>query len=312
MRHEQISRTAQMTAFSRGYHSRNDTPVIFDDFLAFDLLGEREWGSIEEQMMATLRAANPVAAASFNDDESALGWLMQAGAAPPIVLGRARYAEELLERGIEQGGRQYVLLGAGLDTFAFRRPELLAGIRVFELDHPGTQDYKRRRLAELGWELSDNLHLVPVDFTRTSLVDALLGAGFDPLVQAFFSWLGVTYYLTRSEVMETLRGIARIAAPGSSVVFDYLDMDAYDARFASPRVRRMIEGVRELGEPMLSGFDPVALGDELAQVGLTLVEDLSPVDIHQRYFLGRTDHYRACEHVHFAMGMMARDDSIRD
>lgn len=300
MKAEQVSRTAQMTAYSRGYHCRNDAPVIFDDFLAFDVLGHDARHSIEEQMMATLRAVNPVAAASFDDDASALSWLMQAGAASPIVLGRARYAEELLERAIEKGVRQYVLLGAGLDTFAFRHPDLLADIHLFELDHPGTQDYKRRRLDELGWDLSNNLHFIPVDFTTTGMIDALQSSGFDAQIPAFFSWLGVTYYLTRNEVIATLRDIADISAPGSSVVFDYLDSDAYVARLAAPRVQRMIEGVRELGEPMLSGFDPILLGDELERVGLTLAEDLSPADIHNRYFLGRTDHYRACEHAYFA------------
>ena len=312
MNEEQISRTAQMTAFSRGYHSRNDAPVIFEDRLAFELLGQDVQRSIEQQMLATLRAVNPDAAAAFSDDESALGWLMQTGAAAPIVLGRAKFAEELLERAVEDGVSQYVLLGAGLDTFAFRRPDLLAKLRLFELDHPGTQEYKRQRLDELGWELSDNLRLVPVDFTRSSLVEALQGAGFNQQVPAFFSWLGVTYYLTPGEVMGTLRDIARNAAPGSSVVFDYLDTAAYDHRLASSRVRRMIEAVRQMGEPMLSGFDPVTLGEELAQGGLTLVKDLSPMDIHSRYFMGRTDHYRACEHVHFAQARLSRSSGAND
>lgn len=306
MNDEQISRTAQMTAFSRGYHSKNDYPVIFDDGLAFELLGPDVMRSIAEQMLTTLRAVNPVAAAAFSDDESALGWLMQMGAASSIVLGRSRYAEELLERAVEDGVGQYVLLGAGLDTFAYRRPELLAKIRLFELDHPGTQEYKRQRLDELNWQLPDKLQLVPVDFTSSNLIDALLGAGFDPQVPAFFSWLGVTYYLTHAEVVGTFRDIARCAAPGSSVVFDYLDTAAYDQRLASSRVLRMIEGVRQMGEPMLSGFDPVTLEEELAQGGLALVEDLSPMDIHSRYFLGRTDHYRACEHVHFAQARLSR------
>jgi methyltransferase (TIGR00027 family) len=284
--------------------------LFFDDFLAFDLLGNEEWRSIEEQMLAKLHALNPVAAESFGDDENALSWLMQAGAASSIVLSRARYAEELLERAVEQGVRQYVLLGAGLDTVAFRHPDLLAAIRLFELDHPGTQDYKRRRLGELGWQLPENLHFIPVDFTRTSLIEALQTSGFDTQVPALFSWLGVTYYLTRCDVMAALRDIARIAAPGSSIVFDYLDTDAYIASLASPRVQRMIEGVSELGEPMLSGFDPLSLGDELAQVGLALAEDLSPADIHRRYFMGRTDHYRACEHAHFAHAIVEPLKSI--
>jgi|SRR6185369_13593586 len=307
MRDEQMSRTALMTAYNRGFHHRNDAPVIFDDFLAFDLLGNNARRSIEEQMLAMLRAVNPEAAAMFKDDESALGWLMQAGAATPIVLGRARYAEELLESAVKQGVGQYVLLGAGLDTFAFRRPDLVQKITILELDHPATQEHKRRRLDELGWRLPDNLHFIPVDFTRTSLKDALLASGFDTQRPAFFSWLGVTYYLTRSEVMATLRDITAVSAPGSSVVLDYLDIDAYEARLAAPRVQRMIEGVRNLGEPMLSGFDPLSLGGELEQVGLTLVENLCPADIHKRYFLGRTDHYRACEHAHFAHVIVEAD-----
>lgn len=300
MKDEQISRTAQMTAYNRGYHSRNDAPLIFDDTLAFDLLGDDGRRSIEEQLLAALRAVNPVAATAFIDDEGALSWLMQAGAAAPIVLSRARYAEELLEQAVKQGVRQYVLLGAGLDTFAFRRHDLMQKLTVLELDHPATQEYKRRRLDELGWKLSSNLHFIPVDFTRASLIDTLQTSGFDLQVPAFFSWLGVTYYLKYSDVIASLQDISRISAPGSSIVFDYLDIDAYAAQSAAPRVQRMIQSVREIGEPMLSGFDPAVLGDELARIGVTLVDDLSPNDIHIRYFMGRTDHYRACEHVHFA------------
>jgi methyltransferase (TIGR00027 family) len=304
MKDEQVSRTAQMTAYSRGHHSRNDAPVIFDDFLAFDLLGRDARCSIENTLMATLRSVNPEAAASFNGDDSAISWLMQSSAAAPIVLGRARYAEEYLELAVEQGARQYVLMGAGLDTFAFRFPELLTDLHVFELDHPATQEHKRRRLDELGWELSNNLHFIPVDFTRSRLVDVLETSGFNAQVPTFFSWLGVTYYLSRNEVMTMLQDIAGIAAPGSSIVFDYLDDDAYAAKLAAPRVQRMIDMVRDLGEPMVSGFDPYALEGVLTRVGLTLVEDLSPTDIHKRYFMGRTDHYRACEHAHFAYAVV--------
>jgi methyltransferase (TIGR00027 family) len=197
-----------------------------------------------------------------------------------------------------------VLLGAGLDTFAFRYPELLTDLHVFELDHPATQGHKRRRLDELGWEISSNLHFIPVDFTRSRLVDVLQTSGFDAQVPTFFSWLGVTYYLSRNEVMATLQDIAGIAASGSSIVFDYLDDAAYAARLAAPRVQRMIDIVRDLGEPMLSGFDPHTLEGELERVGLALVEGLSPTDIHKRYFMGRTDHYRACEHAHFAYAVV--------
>jgi len=300
MEEYQVSRTSQMTAYSRGYHAVHDLPKIFDDFLANRLLAEEERASIERQMMTAFRSFNPVSAASFPDQAAALAWLMQAGAALPIVLGRARYAEESLEEAVKQGARQYVMLGAGLDTFAFRRPELVERLQVFEVDHPATQAYKRNRLAELGWEHPTSLHFVPVDFMQKSLTTALTCSAYDPRVPTFFSWLGVTYYLSRDVVFDTLRAVADVAPSGSSLVFDYLDTDAFVPMKAAPRVLRMLWNVQELGEPMQAGFDPFMLAAELAPLGLRLHEDLSPWDIQGRYFMGRTDHYRACEHAHFA------------
>lgn len=300
MEEDRASFTALMTAYSRGHHSRYDSPRIFDDFLAHSMLSEDEREAVELLIMAAFRSFNPVGAAAFPDRASALEWLMQASAAAPIVLGRARYAEECLERAIAAGARQYVILGAGLDTFAFRRPDLAAGLRIFEVDHPATQAHKRRRLAELGWELPPPLHFVPVDFMTQRLGAALRASAYDPQLPAFFSWLGVTYYLTAAAVFATLREIAAIAPSGSGLVFDYLDTDAFVPQKAAPRVLRMLGSVRDVGEPMRSGFDPLTLSAELSSLGLHLREDLSPWDIHQRYFLGRTDHYRACEHVHFA------------
>ena len=300
MKNEQVSRTAQMTAFSRGYHYEHDTPKIFEDPLAYCLLTNEERASIEAQIMAAMRTINPVGFSAFPDQAAALRWMMHASAAAPILLARARYAEECLEKALSEGVGQYVMLGAGLDTFAFRRPELCKRIRVLEVDHPATQDYKRKRLAELGWELPSDLIFVPVDFSRESLAYALRESGFNSRMPTFFSWLGVTYYLSRKVVFDTLSQAAEIAPSGSRLVFDYLDNDAYVAQKASPRVLRMLSSVQELGEPMQFGFEPSTLADELAVTGYDLIEDLSPWDIHVRYFMGRTDHYRACEHAHFA------------
>lgn len=305
MEENRTSRTALITAYTRGYHAANDSLKIFDDFLARDLLSREEFSSVEEWMLTTLRRFNPVSAASFPDRRSACAWIMQAGAAPPIVLARARYAEESLEERIRQGVTQYVILGAGMDTFAFRRPDLLEKLRVFEVDHPATQRDKRRRLAELGWELPEGLHFVPVDFTRESLVGALARSSYAPHAPTFFSWLGVTYYLPREVVFATLREIAQVAPAGSGLIFDYLDADAFIPRKAAPRVLRMLWSVREIGEPMQAGLDPLTLAEELAPLGLRLHEELCPCDIQQRYFMGRTDHYRACEQAHFALAVVA-------
>jgi len=300
MQIDQVSRTAQITAYSRGYHSLYDDPKIFNDFLANHLLTKEERVSIEERMMASLQMNNPACADGFSDTSTALRWIMQSQAAAPILLGRARYTEDLLSEAVTEGIGQYVILGAGLDTFAFRSQKLNKRIQVMEVDHPATQLYKRNRITELGWEPPDNLHFIPVDFTHDNLTEALRNSSFDPGIQSFFSWLGVTYYLSRETVFATLRHIVDIAPSGSRLVFDYLDNNAFEENKAAPRVLRMLKSVQELGEPMQFGFDPCLLEDELDSVGLQLVEDLSPNDIHERYFLGRIDFYRACEHAHFA------------
>ena len=136
------------------------------------------------------------------------------------VISRARYTEETLEKAVRQGVKQYVILGAGMDTFAFRRPEMLEELEVFEVDHPATQEFKLNRLTELGWKHPAKLHFIPIDFTKESLVTALTrSSSYDPNVKSFFSWLGVTPYLTQEEVFATLRSIAEVAPAGSTSSF---------------------------------------------------------------------------------------------
>jgi methyltransferase (TIGR00027 family) len=305
MHDHQVSRTALFTAYSRGFHHACDQPLIFSDPLAFELLPAGERAAMETQLLELFSSVNPVAAGAFTDRESAIGWLMQSGAAASILLSRAAYAEECLERSVAQGVGQYVMLGAGLDSFAHRRPELLEKLTLFEVDHPATQGYKRQRLAELGWREPNKLHYLPIDFTRERLAERLAASDFDPRLPTFFSWLGVSYYLPRQTVLETLGEIARLVPAGSLVVFDYLDRGAFIPERCSPRVQRMLDHVASLGEPMQTGFDPDELARELAVAGLELAENLSPWDIHNRWFMGRVDHYRACEHVHFARAVVA-------
>jgi methyltransferase (TIGR00027 family) len=297
--------TAMMTAYCRWHHFEYDTPLIFADHLAGDILGEEGKTRIESLLLAALERGNPVSAATFATRREALAWMMQTGASSPIVLARARCAEEQLEAAVTAGCRHYVILGAGLDTFAFRRPDLLAILSVYEIDHPASQAYKLLRIRELGGDAPANLHFIPLDFTRQSLPDVLARSGFNPQAPVFFSWLGVSYYLDAGDVRATLRQIAASAPSGSLLLFDYLDSVACQPAKVTPRVARMLSSVRELGEPMLSCFDAHELAHELAECGFTLREHLGPCDIHRRYFMGRTDYHRACEHVHFALAEVA-------
>jgi methyltransferase (TIGR00027 family) len=304
MEKNEVSRTALMTAYFRGYHALHVSPKIFNDFLANQILKEDELEFWDRYLLRGLEAFDPKLAATFPDQMSAITWSMQVIAGPPLTLSRARYTEDLLKKAITEGVRQYVILGAGMDTFAFRCPELVKQLQVFEVDHPVTQEFKRHRLAELAWEVPAQLHFIPVDLTQTSLVEALKHSSYDPLALSFFSWLGVTYYLPYETVFATLRLIAEIAPSGSTVVFDYLDTDAFTPQKAAPRTSGMIAAAHQIGEPMKAGFEPSKLSKEFTNFGLRLQESLSPTDIEERYFGKRTDNYHALEHAHFACAMV--------
>ena len=305
MQNDRCSLTAMGTAFMRAYHAAHDHPKIFDDFLAHQLITPEEHRESEERHLRAFQVFDPAWAASCPDRASALSCWMQSAVAPPIVLGRARYAEDQLEKAVGQGVKQYVILGAGMDTFAWRRPDLSARLQVFEVDHPATQARKRQRLRGVSREHPAQLQFIPLDFNQEDLAAALRRSAYDPQAPSFFSWLGVTYYLTREAACATWRAITEVAPAGSMVVFDYLDADAFVPERAARRVQFMLEIVRRVGEPMLTGFDPPELAGDLARLGLRLHEDLSPADIQERFFAGRTDGYHACEHAHFARAVVA-------
>ncbi|MBP7331470.1 MAG: class I SAM-dependent methyltransferase [Firmicutes bacterium] len=161
-------------AYYRAYHVMHETPKIFDDFLAHRLVTEEERASIEYQIAESLKLFDSARAASCPDQATAIKWMMrEALAAPSLILARSRYSEDSLEKAVGLGVRQYVILGAGMDTFAFRRPEMLEKLRVFEVDHPATQNIKHQRLADVSWEQAAQLHFVPVDLTG-GIIDNIL------------------------------------------------------------------------------------------------------------------------------------------
>jgi methyltransferase (TIGR00027 family) len=301
----QYSKTAMGTAFMRAYHHAHDRPPIFDDFLAERLLTPEELQAGEERHLRALQIFDPEQAASGLDRPRALAYWMQNSGAPAIVFSRARYSEENLEEAVRQGVRQYVILGAGMDTFVWRRPDLLARLNVFEVDHPATQAHKRQRLREVGLEPAPCQHFIAVDFDREDLVAALGRSAYDPETLTFFSWLGVTYYLTLEAVLATWRAVTELAPAGSALIFDYLDTDAFIPGKASRRAEVMIELVKRVGEPMITGLVPGELAGDLARQGLRLKEHLSPADIQDRFFKERPDAYRAAEHAHFARAVVA-------
>jgi methyltransferase (TIGR00027 family) len=193
-----------------------------------------------------------------------------------------------------------------MDTFAFRHPEMMEELEVFEVDNPATQEFKLHRLAELEWQHPAKLHFIPIDFTKESLVTALNHSStYDPKIKSFFSWFGVTPYLTKEDVVTTLRSIVEVAPSGSTIVFDYTDTNTFIPEKLSPQMKEFLKLLRKIGEPIkMSGFNPSRLAEDIKSLGFRLQEDLSPVNIEERYFKRRTDGLHAYEYGHFACAVV--------
>jgi methyltransferase (TIGR00027 family) len=208
-----------------------------------------------------------------------------------FVAARSRCAEDELALAVRRGVQQYVILGAGLDTFAYRNPHPQSVLHVFEVDHPTTQTWKRARLEEVGITFPGDLTFAPVDFETQTLEDGLREAGYDPGKCTFFSWLGVTEYLTTEAVRATLRFIAS-APVGSGVVFDYMISPWLLTPAQRSRFDDLARRVASAGEPWQAFFDPGSLTRDLRAMGFGSVEDNGPEEINARYFKDRKDGLR--------------------
>lgn len=256
----QPSRTALAAAGHRAAHQLLEDGRVFADPLAMAILGV------------------PAAELLRGDMQAAAARAMRL-----FIAARSRFAEDSLAAAVARGVRQYVLLGAGLDTFAHRNPFAEIGLRVFEVDYPATQAWKQRRLADAGLEPPASLTFAPVDFERQTLARGLAAAGFDAAAPAFFAWLGVTVYLTREAVMDTLRFIA--AAPGGEVVFDYGEpISAFPEGEARARQVARAERAAAMGEPWITRFEPAELAAALRGLGFEELEDLGPAQISRRFY----------------------------
>jgi methyltransferase (TIGR00027 family) len=255
------SRTAWSVARRRAAHQVVDgTPKILDDPLALRITGG-EWQP-------------------RNGEPEAFSTALRS-----FIVARSRYAEDELNRAVARGVSQCVVLGAGLDTFAFRNPH--TGLNVFEVDHPATQAWKRELLDRAAIPIPPSVTFVTVDFERERLAERLQASGLQQKA-TFFSWLGVTPYLTRPAFQSTVDFIASMPA-GSGVVFDYAVLPSLLPEAARMGVAAMAERVALVGEPFQLFFDPAALTQDLRAVGFREVENLGSAEIDTRYFAGRTD-----------------------
>jgi len=258
------SKTALSVALRRAAHQIHDSPVVFDDPIAVALLGTTY---AEELRRTPVRADRPFSIA------------LRA-----FLVARSRYAEDNLRKAVEGGVEQYVLLGAGLDTFAYRNS--YAQLRVFEVDHPATQQWKRELLQRNRIAIPDSVTYAPVDFERHSLSTQLGDAGFNHRAPAFFAWLGVVPYLTLEAFRGTLNFISA-QPPGTGLTLDY-----GQPRAVLPLLERLAHDslasrVEKAGEPFQLFFTPAGIAAEFSR--FHSLEDLGAPEINARYFSGRTD-----------------------
>ena len=264
MQPREPSRTALGAAAHRAVHQVLERGRIFTDPLAVRILGAEAEAAVRD--------------AENNPTRRMLRL---------FIAVRARFAEDALAAAVGSGVRQLVVLGAGLDTYAYRNA-FAESLHVFEVDHPATQAWKRQRLAEAAIPLPHTLTFAPIEFERETLADGLADAGFDPAKQSFFTWLGVVPYLTEQAVFSTLAFIARLPG-GAHVVFDYgnppssgSDPDKYAAAQEALATR-----VASVGEAFRSHFETDPLRASLMALGFREVEDLGPAQIRERYFANR-------------------------
>jgi methyltransferase (TIGR00027 family) len=278
------SATAIVAAMMRAAHVLlDDEPKILRDDLALRLSGvEHEAalrGALEGLQAEITQGTTPAFAHSL------LRYLRA------LTTWRSRYVEDTLETAIQRGVAQYVILGAGLDSFAYRRRDVANVLRVFEVDHPATQQWKWARLHALGVEIPPNVTFMPIDFEKQTLREGLRAGGYRLEEPGVFSWLGVTGYLTEDAILSTLRDVIALA-PGSEIVFEYVILDSLlDAD--SQRMAAVLKaGAAARGEPLRSAFDPASLMAQLRGLGFAEVWELGPEGANARYFTGRTDGLR--------------------
>lgn len=268
------SRTATGTAFLRAVHERfDDSPPALNDDIAYRLLP----GYLRRYIRSRALIPQVLTRAFRLRDPAGLAMRAQ-------IVVRARYAEDCLAQARDDGAKRYIVLGAGLDTFALRQTEPAIG--VIEIDHPATQRWKQRLLQQRDITVPPELRFLAVDFESTSLEEVWIASDQPD----FISWLGTTYYLSREGLHSTLRGLATLTAPGSQLVCDYW-CERPGNRF-NPLLLGTRIAVATQGEPMRSFFKPAEIEELAVAAGWSVLENVSPDEQNKRFLAQRKDGLR--------------------
>ncbi len=271
METQQCSRTAIITAAMRASHMILDaSPHVLEDHFALQFAGFKT----DKDLIDFFSGFKPM---GFEENRAYFSM-------------RHRFAEDELSKAIKSKNiNQYVILGAGLDSFAYRNSTIYSDLKIFEVDHPDSQQGKKERLSSLQIKIPPNVQYVPVDFEQTLLSSALSASGVSFQNPVFISWLGVTLYLSSDSVFSLLSDLSDHLSAGSIIVFDYILPDSLlnkpDKELTDYYSRR----AAEVGEPWLSRFDPMEIEKELANIGYSTCKQFTKSMAIERYFKNRTD-----------------------
>lgn len=277
---ENRSMTALVSAFSRAYHTRNNEVKIFDDSIAKQLLTDEEYDRISKTMADGIGFFHP---AFVGDAEQALRWIVD-NQLSPSPLGRAAFAEKSLAQAVQVGAKQYLILGAGYDTFAYRQPLWAAALEIFELDHPATARDKQQRIKNGQLFMPSNLHFAEADFTNETWEKTLLtNKVFDDHKISCCSVLGVAYYLPKDAFERLVSTISGLVPKGSTMIFDYPDENCY-TEHAGERAKKQAMLASTANEKMLASYSYSDMERLLSAHDFLIYEHLTPQEITEQYF----------------------------
>ncbi len=277
---EQKSMTALVSAFSRAYHSLNNEVKIFDDTVARELLSEEEYYQISKSMSDGINFFHPT---FVGNSQEALRWVVDNQLSPP-PLGRAAFAEKSLERAVQIGAKQYLIFGAGYDTFAYRQPSWANTLEIFEIDHLDTARDKQGRLKTAKCVILDNVHYIEADFTEDAWQAELLNhEAFDCNKISCGTILGVAYYLSKQTFETLISAISAILPKGSSVIFDYPDENS-DTEKAGERAKKQAMLAGAANEKMLASYSYTEMEQLLSAYDFLIYEHLTPQEMTEEYF----------------------------
>ena len=280
-----------LSCFARAYHAKNGKNPIFYDEAAEKLIGEKEYEMIENSLAQNVKFFSQ---AKEETIENVLNTQFV-----PIAVSRAKFCWDRLQSAVNTGARQYVMLGAGLDSFAFGQPQWAKKCMLFEADYAETIKDKIRRVKNAGLAVPENLRFVPADITK-NFGERLAEAGFNPDVKSVFSLMGVSYYLTREQLDGIIAELSQISADGSTLLFDFADEKFLTSGIESVRnMRTLAEGCKT---PVRTCFSEKELYTALEAGGFLVYELLSYLDIEREYFAGRRD-ISAFRHINFAQAV---------